>query len=81
MNFAALSWIDIECKNYIGLSSFTGVTINQTFGSRSRSNSTASRTYFYYPLGSWLDKANNRLIAADLNKGSVQIYDLDLNLG
>ena len=70
-----LSWTASRMQKLTFNSSFTGVTVNQTFGSRSRSNSTASRTYFYYPWGLGWDQANNRLIAADLNKGSVQIFN------
>ena len=52
-----------------------GATQNWSKGRRSRTNSDASNTYFYYPWGMGWDSTNNRVIAADLNKGSVQIFD------
>ena len=56
-------------------SNYSSISSTSSFGSRSRSNSTATKTYFYFPWGLGWDQSNNRLIASDLNKGSVQIFD------
>jgi type IV pilus assembly protein PilY1 len=72
----ALSWIMSNVRRLNVNSSGTGYTTNWNAGSRSMTNTSASAgTYFYYPWGLGWDATNNRLIAADLNKGAVQIFD------
>ena len=70
-----LSWTNSNMKKLTVNGAGNGATTNWTKGRRSRSNSDASNTYFYYPWGMGWDSTNNRVIAADLNKGSVQIFD------
>ena len=50
-----------------------------TKGKRSRSASSASNLYFYYPWGLGYDDNNNRILAANLNNG--QVHALDQNGG
>ena len=59
----------------LSLNKVIAISSSQSFGRRSRNNSDASNTYFYYPWGLGWDQNNSRLIAADLNKGSVQIFN------
>ena len=70
-----LSWIMGNMKSITVNSSGTGYSQNWSRGSRSMSASSASATNFYYPWGLGWDATNNRLIAADLNKGTVQIFE------
>ncbi len=74
-NLFALSWIMSNLRSMTVNSSGTGYSSNWDRGSRSMSNSSATATYFYFPWGLGWDSNNNRLIAADLNKGSIQIFD------
>ncbi len=70
-----LSWNNSRMEKLTMNSSLTSISSTTRFGSRSRANSSASATYFYYPWGLGWDDGNNRLLAADLNKGSVQVFD------
>ena len=70
-----LSWQNSRMEKITVNSAGNGYTRNSRIGSRSMSNSTASSTFFYYPWGMGWDATNNRIIAADLNKGAVQIFD------
>ncbi len=74
-NLFALSWIMSNLRSITVNSNGTGYSSNWDRGSRSANSSSATATYFYYPWGLGWDSTNNRLIAADLNKGSVQIFD------
>ena len=56
-------------------STYSSISSTSSFGRRSRSNSTATKTYFYFPWGLGWEQVNNRLLASDLNKGSVQVFD------
>ena len=70
-----LSWNNSRMEKITVNSAGNGYTRNSQWGSRSMSSTTASSTYFYYPWGLGWDSTNNRVIAADLNKGAVQIFD------
>ena len=70
-----LSWNNSRMEKITVNSAGNGYTRNSQWGSRSMSSTTASSTYFYYPWGLGWDSTNNRVIAADLNKGTVQIFD------
>ena len=70
-----LSWSLSRMQKLTLNSNYSSISSTSSFGSRSRSNSSATRTYFYYPWGLGWDQANNRLIASDLNKGTVQVFD------
>ncbi len=70
-----LSWTQSRMQKLTLNNSYTAISSTQSFGRRSRNNSDASNTYFYYPWGLGWDQNNSRLIAADLNKGSVQIFN------
>lgn len=70
-----LTWSNSRMKKLTVNSAGNGYTQNFSKGRRSMSASTASATNFYYPWGLGWDATNNRVIAADLNKGTVQIFD------
>ena len=70
-----LSWSNSRMQKLTLNTNFTQIVSTSSYGSRSRANSSASSTYFYYPWGLGWDQANNRLLAADLNKGSVQVFN------
>ena len=59
-----LSWSNSRMEKLTMNSSLTSISSTTSFGSRSRTNSTASAIYFYYPWGLGWDDANNRLLAA-----------------
>ena len=73
-----LSWTQSRMQKLSLNANYTAINSTLSFGKRSRNNSDASNTYFYYPWGLGWDQNNSRLIAADLNKGSVQIFNLSL---
>jgi type IV pilus assembly protein PilY1 len=70
-----LSWQNSRMRKITVNANGNGYTLNNSFGSRNLSASSATSTNFYYPWGMGWDSTNNRIIASDLNKGSVQIFD------
>ena len=69
------SWSSSRIKKITVNSSGNGATTNWTKGSRSRSGSSASKLYLYYPWGLGWDDNNNRLLSANLNNGEVHALD------
>ena len=55
-----------------------GISSTVSKGTRRNKPSTASKTFIFYPGGVHVDKTNNRVILSDLNKSSVQFFDLNL---
>ena len=70
-----LSWTTSKMQKITVNGSGNGYTLNTTIGTRSKSASSSTSTHFYYPWGLGWDQTNNRLIAANLNNGAVQIFD------
>ena len=74
-----LSWINSRMRKIQVNNTGSGYTNLLTKGKRSRSASSASNLYFYYPWGLGYDDNNNRILAANLNNG--QVHALDQNGG
>ena len=73
-NLWTLSWTNSKMEN-ISITNGTSYSLIRSIGTRSKSASSSTSTYFYYPWGLGWDQTNNRLIAANLNNGAVQIFD------
>ena len=74
-----LSWSNSRMRKIQVNNTGSGYTNLLTKGKRSRSASSASNLYFYYPWGLGYDDNNNRILAANLNNG--QVHALDQNGG
>ena len=70
-----LSWTKSKMQKITVNGSGNGYTLNANIGTRSKGASSSTSTHFYYPWGLGWDQTNNRLIAANLNNGAVQIFD------